>query len=111
MDMTENRQLSLELCERLSRWRFEDLPAEVVDRLKLFLIDTLGVIAAAPSAPGIRELNARLSKWEPDGSATRLIGRRRLSPPSAALANGAAAHAMDFDDQHDPARVHTNCVI
>ena len=111
MDMTENRQLSLELCERLSQWRFEDLPADVVDRLKLFLIDTLGVIAAAPAAPGIRELNARLSKWEPNGSATRLIGRQRLSPPSAALANGAAAHAMDFDDQHDPARVHTNCVM
>src|SRR6185503_537913 len=23
---------------------------------------------------------------------------------------GAAAHALDFDDQHDPARVHTSCV-
>ena len=45
-----------------------------------------------------------------DGSATGLIGKRRLSPPSAALANGAAAHALDFDDQHDPARVHTSCV-
>lgn len=111
MDMTENRQLSLELCERLSQWRYEDLPSEVVDRLKLFLIDTLGVIAAAPRAPGIRELNARLGKWEQSGSATGLIGRQRLSPPSAALANGAAAHALDFDDQHDPARVHTNCVM
>lgn len=111
MDMTENHELSLELCESLSQWRYEDLPSEVVDRLKLFLIDTLGVIAAAPRAPGIRELNARLGKWEHGGSATCLIGHQRLSPPSAALANGAAAHAMDFDDQHDPARVHTNCVM
>src|SRR6185503_3589624 len=43
-------------------------------------------------------------------SATALIGKHRMSPPSAALANGAAGHALDFDDQHDPARVHTNCV-
>ena len=102
---------TLRLCEQLARWRYEDLPAEVVRMLKFFLIDTLGVIAGAPNAPGIRELNQRLAKWETGGSATGLIGKRRYSPPTAALANGAAAHALDFDDQHDPARVHTNCVV
>jgi len=101
---------SLKLCETISRWRFEDLPPEVVRVLKSFLVDTLGVIGGAARAPGIPELHARLARWERDGSATALIGKRRLSPPSAALANGAAAHALDFDDQHDPARVHTNCV-
>ena len=102
---------TLRLCEQLARWCYEDLPAEVVRMLKFFLLDTLGVIAGAANAPGIRELNQRLSKWESGGSATGLIGKRRYSPPSAALANGAAAHALDFDDQHDPARVHTNCVV
>ena len=102
---------TLKLCEQLARWRYEDLPAAVVRTLKFFLLDTLGVIAGASNAPGIRELNQRLSKWESGGSATGLVGKRRYSPPSAALANGAAAHALDFDDQHDPARVHTNCVV
>ncbi len=101
---------SLKLCETVSRWRYEDLPPAVVRVLKSFLIDTLGVIGGAARAPGIAELHARLTRWERDGAATALIGKRRLSPPSAALANGAAAHALDFDDQHDPARVHTNCV-
>ena len=102
---------TLRLCEQFARWRYADLPAEVVRMLKLFLIDTLGVIAGAANAPGIRELNQRLAKWESSGSATGLIGKRKYSPPTAALANGAAAHALDFDDQHDPARVHTNCVV
>jgi len=102
---------SLQLCERITRWRFDDLPADVVHKLKLFVLDTLGVIGGAAHAPGIRELNQRLEKWESTGSATGLIGKRRYSPPTAALANGAAAHALDFDDQHDPARVHTNCVV
>src|SRR3954470_1985790 len=102
---------TLRLCEQLARWRYEDLPGEVVRMLKFFLMDTLGVIAGASNAVGIRELNARLAKWESGGSATGLIGKRKYSPPSAALANGAAAHALDFDDQHDPARVHTNCVV
>lgn len=101
---------SLGLCETISRWRYEDLPREVVAALKSLIIDALGVIGGAAQAPGIPELNARLARWEKDGSATGLIGKRRYSPPNAALANGAATHALDFDDQHDPARVHTNCV-
>ena len=101
---------SLELCEAVARWRYEDLPPAVVRVLKSLLIDALGVIGGAACAPGIPELHARLARWEREGSATALIGKRRLSPPSAALANGAAAHALDYDDQHDPARVHTNCV-
>lgn len=99
------------LCEAVARWRFEDLPRPVVDTLKALLLDEIGVIAGAAQAPGIPELNARLSRWESGGSATGLIGKRRYSPPSAALANGAAGHALDYDDQHDPARVHTNCVV
>jgi len=101
---------SLELAAAVARLRYEDLPPAVVAMLKAFLLDTLGVIGGAARAPGIPELHARLARWERDGSATALVGRQRLSPPSAALANGAAAHALDFDDQHDPARVHTNCV-
>src|SRR6188474_2980491 len=88
---------SLRLCQQLAGWRYEDLPADVVRTLKLFMIDTLGVIAGAANAAGIRELNQRLAKWETSGSATGLHGKRRSSPPTAALANGAAAHALDFD--------------
>ena len=102
---------SLRLCREIAAWRYEDLPAEVVRTLQLLLLDTLGVIGGAADAPGIRELNARLSKWETTGAATGLLGKRRYSPPSAALANGAAAHALDFDDQHDPARSHASCVV
>ena len=81
---------SLRLCEQLARWRYEDLPAEVVHMLKFFVLDTLGVIGGAANAPGIRELNQRLSKWEaraprPALSASAAIRRRvrrsRTAPP------------------------------
>jgi 2-methylcitrate dehydratase PrpD len=101
---------SLELCNAIARLRHQDLPAEVVAKLKTLILDALGVIGGAARAEGIPVLNARLARWETQGSASGLIGRRRYSPPTAALANGAACHALDFDDQHDPARVHTNCV-
>lgn len=111
IEVPEARQLSRELCEQLAKWRYEDLPASVVNIVKLFLIDTFGVIGGATNALGIRELNARLGRWENGGSATGLIGQQRLSPPSAALANGTAAHALDYDNKHDVARVHASCVI
>jgi 2-methylcitrate dehydratase PrpD len=82
-----------------------------VRAVKRLLVDALAVIAGAARAPGIPELNARLVRWEPGGSATGLIGKRRYSPPTAALANGAAAHALDYDDIHDGARVHSMCVM
>ena len=87
------------------------MPAPVVRVAKLLLVDALAVIAGAARAPGIPELNARLARWEAGGSATGLIGKRRFSPPAAALANGAAAHALDYDDIHDAARVHSTCVV
>ncbi|MCC7081813.1 MAG: MmgE/PrpD family protein [Burkholderiales bacterium] len=102
---------SFSLCEAIAGWRYDLLPPPVVRTLKAFLLDQIGVIAGAAHAPGIEPLHARLARWEPAGSATALIGKRRLSPPSAALANGASGHALDYDDQHDPARVHTNCVV
>ena len=102
---------SLRLCEQIARWRYEDLPPEVISTVKRLLLDTLGVIGGAASAPGIDELDRRLTGWETGGAATGLLRKRRYAPPSAALANGAAAHALDFDDQHDPARSHGSCVI
>ena len=99
------------LCATVAGWTYDTLPAPVLRNVKALILDTLGVIGGAAHAPGIEELNTRLSRWEKTGSATGLIGKRRYSPPTAAMANGAAAHALDFDDQHDPARVHTSCVM
>src|SRR5687768_11524100 len=107
----ETENLSRTLCENIAAWRYEHLPDAVVKTVKALMLDTLGVIGGASRAPGIPELNARLKRWEQSGSATGLTAKRRYSPPTAALANGAAAHALDFDDQHDPARVHTSCVV
>ncbi len=99
------------LCNTLAGFGYDMLPAPVLRTVKALILDTLGVIGGAANAPGIPELNARLTRWEKTGSATGLIGKRRYSPPTAAMANGAAAHALDFDDQHDPARVHTSAVV
>lgn len=102
---------SREVMAAYENWSYSSLPASVVNRIKLFVLDTLGVIAAAADAPGIPEVNRLLLGWEGAGPSTMLIGKGRVAPPTAALANGAAAHALDFDDNHDPGRVHCYAVI
>lgn len=110
-DGANSEGLSRKLCETTAAIRYEDLPDDVIRNVKLLVLDTLGIIAAGRAAPGIDILHARLQRWEKTGSATALTGKLRLSPPSAALANGATAHALDFDDIHDEARVHTSSVL
>ncbi len=102
---------SARLCAAVAGWRFEGLPTDVIGTAKRFLQDTLGVIGGAAEAPGIAALHARAARWERDGSATALLDGRAYSPTTAALLNGSAAHALDYDDLHDGARVHTNCVV
>jgi 2-methylcitrate dehydratase PrpD len=102
---------SREVMAAYENWSYSSLPTAVVKRIKLFVLDTLGVIAAAAEAPGIPEVNRLLLGWEGAGPSTMLIGKGRVAPTTAALANGAAAHALDFDDNHDPGRVHCYAVI
>jgi len=109
--MADTRAYGRELADALGAIRYEDLPDDVVRTVKLFTLDTLGVIAGAARAPGMAALIQALADWEDDGRATMLLTGARVNPASAALANGAAAHALDFDDQHDPARVHVFCVV
>jgi 2-methylcitrate dehydratase PrpD len=111
IDFDELKGISRRFCEAAGAIRYEDIPDDVIRTVKLFVIDTLGVIGGAAHAPGIPEIGARFARWEKDGSATNLITKKRLSPPHAALVNGAAAHGLDFDDMHDPARIHSFCVV
>lgn len=102
---------SVRLATAVAAWRDDRLPPAVIATARRFLQDTLGVIAGAADAPGIVAVHARAARWESGGSATALLSGHRCSPPTAALLNGAAAHALDYDDLHDAARVHTNCVV
>ncbi|HEY0124297.1 MAG TPA: MmgE/PrpD family protein [Rhizobium sp.] len=108
---TATRAYGAELAKSVTVIGYDDLPPDVITTTKLFILDTLGVIAGAAKAPGMKELVTALEAWEGEGLSTILLGCGKANPASAALANGAAAHALDFDDQHDPARVHVFCVV
>jgi 2-methylcitrate dehydratase PrpD len=91
---------------------YERIPPDVIGSAKRFTLDTLGVLAAGTKAPGINELAAAMRSLESgSGTATVLVGGGYASPTAAALINAASAHALDFDDTHDVARVHAFSVV
>jgi 2-methylcitrate dehydratase PrpD len=77
---------------------FADLPAEVADKAKRHILDTLGAgLAGATSEEARRSLTA-LRATDGEGPAIVWGTRRKLSPRNAALINGTAAHAFELDD-------------
>ncbi len=77
---------------------YEGLPGEVIEAAKVPIIDCMGVTVA-----GLEDGCSRIAaEWvesmacKPE--ATILYGMARSSAAWAALANGTAAHALDFDD-------------
>ena len=102
--------LAQELARRIDALRFEALPAEAVHGAKVGILDTIGVTLA-----GAREDCARIV----DGIAARgatgpsLVfgGSRRVAPLDAALVNGTASHALDFDDCNNTLGGHPSAPI
>lgn len=99
--------LSARLARHVAETRFEGLPAEAVQAAKLSLLDGLGVMLAASgldeAASGFLDLGGV------SGGPCALIGRgRRAGLLEATLANGALAHALDYEDALDGAPIHPN---
>jgi 2-methylcitrate dehydratase PrpD len=75
-----------------------DLPAAVQVRSRWALADTLGVALAGRASPA-GTAAARMADAEP--GVVQLVGSNATSSPVlAAMANGVAASALDFDDGH-----------
>jgi 2-methylcitrate dehydratase PrpD len=76
----------------------DPLPAPVVTHARLCLLDVLGVLVPGGREPAGRMVRAVAASEFP-GRDSRLLGQTGTSSPAgAALVNGTAAHALDFDD-------------
>ena len=110
--MHDSTGLTETLVCRALALRRADLAPEVVALVQQSLLDTLGVTLAGAMDPLPRQLYQQaLSEGGGDGPA-RLIGStERLGIKQAALINGSAAHALDFDDVNLSINGHPSAVI
>jgi len=100
-----------ELAEWAVELSLEDIPAEVVEQAKLHLLDAVGTGLAAlalDEMPSARRL-AREMGGRPE--ATALGVEEPLPAALAAFVNGVLMHALDYDDTHEQALVHSSVVV
>jgi 2-methylcitrate dehydratase PrpD len=109
MSAAADQGLSSRLARHVATATFEDLSDAAVRAATRSLLDALGVtLAASTLGEGCRPF-VELVLADGGAPLSTVIGfGRRVPPAAAALANGAMAHALDFEDAHDTALVHPN---
>jgi len=105
----------LNITEPLSNYIVGDqaarLPAPVVERAKIHILDTLGaMISGSQLKPGKVGIDFVRSQGGP-AQATVVATPLRTSAIYAALANAITAHADETDDAHFPTVTHPGSVI
>ena len=80
--------------------RYEALPDDVIARAKQCVLDWLGVALAGADEPLTRILREEAREQGGHAQATLVGSGERVATQQAALVNGAASHALDYDDVH-----------
>lgn len=77
-------------------------PTAVRHQAKRCLLDWLGVTLAGSALPASRIARETAAVLSPAEQAWVVGSPRRVGAPFAALANGVAAHVLDYDDTYNP---------
>ena len=86
------------IAEFIAKSRWEDCPAGAVDAARRAILDGLGVMLAGSVEPAAR-IVTDIARSEGGAPFATVVGTPlRTGAVWAALANGTAAHALDFDD-------------
>lgn len=105
------QDLAYDLADYAARVRYQDLPADVVEITKKFILDTLGTSFAGSSAPGCEAVARLISGDGGRQESTLFVFGNRVPTANAALVNSMLAHAIEFDDTHDATTVHANASV
>lgn len=104
--------VALELAQKINSIKYEDLPEQAIYWAKVAIIDTIGSLLAGVREP-CAEIVERISGagTNCEGPCLLFGGSRRVRAMDAALINGTAAHALDYDDTSKTMSGHPSAVI
>ena len=99
------------IAERIAAIDYPDLPPEAVHWAKMAILDTVGVTLAGAGEPCTQIVERVLATPNSSGDCLIFGSDRRAAPLDAALINGTAAHALDFDDVSNSLGGHPSAPI
>jgi aconitate decarboxylase len=98
------------IAEFVSTLTYEAIPAEVCERIKLLILDSLGCAIYGADLEWCRILQASLEAVDATRTTSVWGTRLRLSSPHAALANGTQVQGFELDDVHRQGVLHVGAV-
>ena len=104
--------LTAELARRAASVQLAELPEDVVERARQALLDWFAVTLAGSAEPAPRLACDAISADVAGETGCTVIGRElRLPARDAALVNGTASHALDFDDVNMRSVCHVSAAL
>src|SRR5512146_2354265 len=103
--------LARELAERITALRYENVPPEAVYWSKVAVLDTLGVALAGSRETAPQIVGEVLELRSGNGPCLIIGTNAHASPLDAALINGTAAHALDYDNTASNLGGHVSAVM
>ena len=102
--------LALEIASRINALRYDGLPPEAVHWAKVGILDTVGVTLAGAREDCTRIVEGIAARGA--GGSSLIFGSgRRTGALDAALVNGTASHALDYDDMTNRLGGHPSAPI
>ena len=100
---------AIELSNKIKELQYNALPAEAIVQAKVGILDTVGVTLAGATEDATRIVLGVSGS----GSGPALVfgHARRVGALDAALVNGTASHALDFDDCNNTLGGHPSAPI
>jgi aconitate decarboxylase len=89
---------------------YEQIPPEVIARIKLLILDSLGCAMFGTGLPWSEILLKTLSELDTTPACAVWGTGRRLSAPHAALVNGTLVQSFELDDVHRAGVLHVGAV-
>ena len=94
----------------VSGLRYEDIPPEVIARIKLLMLDSLGCALYGASLEWSRILRQTLGAVDTTQGCRVWGTAEKLSAPHAALVNGTLVQSFELDDVHRQGVLHVGAV-
>jgi 2-methylcitrate dehydratase PrpD len=97
MTEADGKRLAQIIAEYIVGFDLKAVPQPAIDRARVFFTDSIGVMLAG-SHEEVSHIVYEMVKAEGAAPSATIVGQSwRSSPQLAALANGVAGHAMDYD--------------
>ncbi len=104
--------ITQELATYCHGLKFRQLPEEVVDRVKYFFLDFIGVACRGSQEDSSKSIYRFVREMGHGHQGGVIIGTKdRAFHLYSALANGTSAHAIEMDDVNNEASLHPGVVV